>query len=57
MPVLGELSEDADLETLIRRKRKRSNNDQAQLSVDLLNLALNYGCDSLWLFHNKHWNY
>ena len=54
LPVLGELSEDADLETLILQEAEtQRNNDQAQLSVDLLNLALNYGCDSLWLFHNK----
>ena len=23
------------------------------MSLDLLDLALDYGCDSLWLFHNK----
>ena len=54
LPVSGELSEDADLQTLILQEAEtQRNNDQAQLSVDLLNLALNYGCDSLWLFHNK----
>ncbi|QNI96569.1 hypothetical protein [Synechococcus sp. RS9902] len=54
LPSAGELSDDADLQTLILQEAEtQRNQDQAQLSLDLINLALDYGCDSLWLLHNK----
>ena len=54
MPCSGELNEDIDLQTLILQEAEAlRNNDQAQLSADLLDIALNHGCDSLWLLHNK----
>ena len=54
LPSSGELSDDADLQTMILEEAETlRNQDQAQLSLDLINLALDYGCDSLWLFHNK----
>ena len=54
LPCSGELNEDIDLQTLILQEAEAlRNNDQAQLSADLLDIALNHGCDSLWLLHNK----
>lgn len=54
LPQSGELSNDADLQTLILQEAEiQRNQDQPQLSLELLNLALDYGCDSLWLLHNK----
>ena len=54
LPLSGELNEDTDLQTLILQEaEKQRNHNQTQLSVDLLDISINYGCDSLWLFHNK----
>jgi len=54
LPASGELSDDADLQTLVLQEAEtQRNQDQAQLSLEILNLSLDYGCDSLWLLHNK----
>lgn len=49
-----EHNDDTNLQTLILQEiATQRNQGQAQLSLDLINIAVNYGCHSLWLFHNK----
>ncbi|WP_156783646.1 hypothetical protein ACLM44_07990 [Synechococcus sp. W2B2] len=54
LPVRGADADDLDLQTLILKEAIAARNDQqAQLSLDLLETAIEHGFDSCWMLNNK----